>query len=171
MPKQDVFHRTEAAMGMTPQVWARHSNPWSGWSRLTVLPLLALAVWSRIWLGWGALGPILLVLVWTWLNPRIFATPRRTDNWMSRGVLGEQIWLRQKDAPELQHHRPVVRMLTFISGAGGLIYLLGLILLSPGLTFTGLAAAMLGKLWMLDRMVWISEDAARCKIDHPSRPD
>lgn len=78
-------------MGMTPQVWARHSNPWSGWSRLTVLPLFALAVWSRIWLGWGALGPILLVLVWTWLNPRIFATPKRTDNWMSRGVLGEQI--------------------------------------------------------------------------------
>jgi len=160
MPTHDAFRRIEAAMGMTPEVWARHANPWSGWSRLSVLPLFALAVWSRIWLGGWALLPVALVLLWTWLNPRVFPRPARTDSWMSRGVRGEQVWIRRGTAdPALAHHQPVMRALTLTGVAGGLIYLAGLVMLSPGLTATGLAITMLAKLWMLDRMVWVLHDS------------
>jgi hypothetical protein len=33
--------------------WMRHANPVSVWTRFAVLPLLALAVWSREWIGCG----------------------------------------------------------------------------------------------------------------------
>ncbi|WOI34919.1 DUF6653 family protein [Tritonibacter scottomollicae] len=158
MAKRNAFHHTAAMMGMTPQVWARHANPWSGWSRLPVLPLLALAVWSRVWFGWGALLPVALLLLWTWLNPRVFPVPARTDNWMSEGVLGEQLWLQRSDTPALAHHRRVVHALTLGGLCGGLLYFAGLAVLHPGLTATGLAITMLTKLWMLDRMVWVLWD-------------
>jgi hypothetical protein len=29
----------------------RHSNPWSGYSRFSMIPLIALAFWSRAWPG------------------------------------------------------------------------------------------------------------------------
>ena len=36
----------------------RHTNPVSVWSRFSVLALLALAIWSRDWIGaGGALSP------------------------------------------------------------------------------------------------------------------
>ena len=69
--------------------WARHANPWSGWTRMAVLPLLALAVWSRAWIGWWAALPLDLLVVFLWLNPRLFPPPRHLDAWISRGVLGE----------------------------------------------------------------------------------
>jgi hypothetical protein len=38
-----------AAFQMGDEAWLRHANPWSGWTRFaTVLPLLSLAVWSRV---------------------------------------------------------------------------------------------------------------------------
>lgn len=66
----------------------------SGWSRMSVLPLLALAIWSRIWIGWWSLLPIGVTIFWMWLNPRAFPIPQSTSNWMSKGVLGERVWLR-----------------------------------------------------------------------------
>jgi len=36
-------------MGMDDATWKRHANPWSGWSRITILPLLCLAIMSRVW--------------------------------------------------------------------------------------------------------------------------
>jgi hypothetical protein len=42
----------ERFMGMSDDVWSRHANPRSGWSRMTIPPLFALAVWSRDWIGW-----------------------------------------------------------------------------------------------------------------------
>ena len=57
---------------MTDDVWARHANPWSVWTRYMALPLLIMAIWSRVWLGWGSLMPIAIVLLWIWLNPRVF---------------------------------------------------------------------------------------------------
>ncbi|HZD43564.1 MAG TPA: DUF6653 family protein, partial [Methanomicrobiales archaeon] len=55
------------------ETWMRHASPWSVWTRFTALPLLVLAFWSRVWLGWGALAPVILALLWTYYNPRIFS--------------------------------------------------------------------------------------------------
>ena len=65
---------------MSDGVWARHANPWSVWTRMATLPVLLLALWSRAWIGWWALLPVAAVLVWTWLNPRLFPPPRTTDD-------------------------------------------------------------------------------------------
>jgi hypothetical protein len=38
--------------GLEGDKWMRHANPVSVWTRFAVLPLMALAVWSREWIGW-----------------------------------------------------------------------------------------------------------------------
>ncbi len=153
---------TERAMGMSDATWDRHANPWSGWTRVATMPLLTLALWSRTWLGWWSLLPIMLVALWIWVNPRLFPPPRSLDNWMSRGVLGERIWLKNSKGSIAEHHRVVIRATTWIASCGALIWLGGLIWLSLTATLSGLAISMLGKLWFLDRMVWIQrEQSAR----------
>lgn len=147
-------------MRMDEASWTRHTNPWSGWTRLTTLPLLSLAIWSRVWLGWWALLPVAIVLVWIWLNPRIFSAPLRTDNWMSRGVLGERIWL-ESHARVPAHHRRMARNLSVGSFLGLMVLGWGLIKLDLGFTVAGLAVTSLTKLWLIDRMVWLERDSAR----------
>jgi hypothetical protein len=155
-------------MAMTDATWDRHANPWSGWSRISILPLLALAVWSRVWLGWWALIPVAAVLLWAWVNPRLFPPPASVDNWMSKGVLGERIWLSWAKGAAPPHHARVLRVLTFAIAAGSVMLAAGLILLDPTLTMTGLSVAMLCKLWLLDRMVWIFTEAG--ETQRPSAP-
>lgn len=159
MPKSLGIGFIARIMGMNDRAWERHTNPWSGWSRVSILPLFAVAVWSRVWLGWWALIPIGGVLLWTWLNPRLFPPPASTDNWMSKGVLGERMWVSRRDDPRFAHHAPVVRNLTLLASAGAVVLVVGLILLNPSLTGAGLAVAMLSKLWFMDRMVWLHSEA------------
>jgi hypothetical protein len=54
--------------------------------------VIALAIWSRDWIGWWSLLPIALAIVWMMVNPLLFATPRSTRNRASKGVFGERIW-------------------------------------------------------------------------------
>ena len=42
---------------LTDENWMKHSNPWSVWTRYSVLPIIVLAFWSRIWIGWWCLVP------------------------------------------------------------------------------------------------------------------
>jgi hypothetical protein len=70
----------------------RHANPVSVWTRFAVLPLLALAFWSREWIGWWSLAAVALVLVFMMVNPLLFPPPRSTWNWASKGVFAERIW-------------------------------------------------------------------------------
>ncbi|MFN3662246.1 DUF6653 family protein [Yoonia sp.] len=140
---------------MDDDVWARHANPWSGWSRVSILPLFAIAVWSRVWIGWWAMIPVAIVLLWTWLNPRLFSPPASVNNWMTKGVLGEHIWLARGKDRDLAHHAPVIRNLTISTSAGTILLLTGLAVLNVPMTTTGLAITMLTKLWILDRMVWV----------------
>lgn len=142
-------------MAMNDDIWARHANPWSGWSRGSILPLFAIAVWSRVWIGWWALVPVGAVLIWTWLNPRLFSCPESTGNWMSKGVLGEYIWLSRGKDRALAHHASVIRTLTIVTSAGAVLMLAGLAVLNVPLTTTGLAITMLTELWIVDRMVWV----------------
>lgn len=149
---------TERMMGMTDEVWERHANPWSVWSRVIILPLMTLAIWSRIWIGWWAAAIAGLLIIWIWINPRIFPRPKSTDNWSSKGVLGERVWLNRPKIPIPKHHERAARILSYIPMAGLLPYVHGLVILNPWETALGLFLIVTGKLWFLDRMVWLFDD-------------
>ena len=68
-------------MSMDGTAWRRHANPWSVYSRTTVLPLFALAVWSRVWIGRWSLAVIACVIAGKRLNPRLFQMQRHQDGW------------------------------------------------------------------------------------------
>ncbi len=142
-------------MGMSDATWRRHANPWSAWTRFTVLPLLALAIWSRVWLGWLCLVPVTLVLVWVWINPRAFPPPADFGAWASRGVLGERIFLDRKNRSINPAHLTAARALTWASAIGAVLYLAGLVILDFGITFAGIVLTAGAKMWFVDRMVWI----------------
>ena len=140
---------------MTDEVWSRHVNPWSVWTRYPCLPLLALAVWSRVWIGAWAWAPAVAVLVWIWLNPRVFRKPATTDGWASRAVLGERVWLNRSVIPVPGHHSPIINVLNTISAAGALLCIAGLVVLHPWMTVSGIVVTIICKSWFLDRMVWL----------------
>lgn len=165
-----IAQHAEKLMGMSDAVWLRHCNPWSGWTRVVILPLFALAIWSRVWLGGYAWGAIALVVVWTWWNPRAFAPPRRFDAWMTRGVLGERVYLEhQGDLPA--HHRHMAKLLGYGALPGLLVMAWGLWAQEASFVIFGVILAMLPKLWFLDRMVWILEDWQRQGGSVPGLPD
>ena len=127
-------------------------------SKITVLPILVLSVWSRAWVGWWSLLSVAIAVAWVWLNPRIFRKPRSTDNWASRGVLGERVWLNRKNLPVPKYHRTMPSILSGVSGLGLPFIIWGLWRLEMWPTLVGCILVYAGKLWFLDRMVWIYED-------------
>ena len=155
----DLFARAERMMSMDEAVWLRHASPWSVWTRfLTVVPLLSLAIWSRVWLDWYSLVPIALALFWAWYNPRAFPPPESTDNWASKGVFGERVFLshRKHDLPP--HHLRAANVITMFSFVGALIWIYGLYTLNLWATIAGVIGIVLPKAWFVDRMVWIYEE-------------
>ena len=68
----------------------RHSNPWSAWTRWASTPLVLVPVWTRRW------GDAALVSVWLLLNPVIFPKPASDENWATRAILGEELWITQR---------------------------------------------------------------------------
>lgn len=71
---------------LNDETWLCHANPWSVWIRYSVLPVLILAFWSRIWIGWYCIIPIAMALGWMFLNPIFFDKPQSTQNWASKSV-------------------------------------------------------------------------------------
>lgn len=147
-----------ASFSMDDPTWARHANPWSVWTRFTVLPLLILAIWSRVWLGWWCLIPVTITIGWMWLNPRIFPEPNSTNNWASKAVLGERVWLNRDNVPVPKHHQKVPNILSVVSTSGVVFLIWGLVALNFWPTLLGVTLVYLGKLWFIDRMVWLYED-------------
>jgi len=156
-----LFRFLQTAMGMDDATWARHANPWSVYSRFTTLPLFALAVWSRVWIGGWAVVPIAGALLWIWLNPRVFPPPKRTDSWAAKGTFGERLFMTDDPDAIDNHHRRMVGLLTTANIAGAALLIWGLVALDLTLTIVGLVIAMGSKLWTVDRMVWIYEDTQR----------
>lgn len=95
----------------TDAAWARHTSPWSVWSRYVGGLLLFVTLYYHRW--WLLAGIVLFLLV----NPFLFPEPESKESWASRSVLGEQIWTQKWhwDFP------------TAISALGGLFALLGLL--------------------------------------------
>lgn len=151
----DIGKLTERMMAMDDAAWDRHTNPWSGWTRVATLPVLTIAIWSRVWIGYWSLLAIGICLIWIWINPRMFPKPASTKNWMSRGVLGERIWLARHKHKIPAHHQRMATALNTGAFAGLIAYATGLYYLHLWITLIGLFAMMLFKLWFLDRMVWL----------------
>lgn len=127
----------------------------SVWTRFTVLPLFVTAVWSREWLGWWSLVFVGLVVVWAWVNPRLFRAPNSTDNWASMAVLGEQLWLENAGERMGGHHRIVPFLLSIVAAVGVPFLVWGLWHLDVWPTMVGTVLIYAGKVWFLDRMVWL----------------
>ena len=146
-----VFH-------LNGEIWMRHANPKSVWSRFTVLPLLIIASWSRVLLGWWALIPIALAVVWMFLNPIAFPKAMSTNNWASKGVLGERVWANRNNIPVPEHHRRVPNVLNSLAAVGMILVIWGVVAFSIWPTMTGTVIGVAFKIWYVDRMVWLYED-------------
>ena len=154
-----TFERAVAGLFcLDDAAWKRHANPWSVLLRFTVLPVLIIAFWSRLYIGWWAAVPVALALLWTYLNPRIFPAPASFDHWTSKAVFGERVWLNRDTIPVPARHRTVPNLLSGVSGAGMLAVVYGVLVLDPAATLFGTIIVYLGKLWFIDRMVWLWED-------------
>ncbi len=149
----------ERWFGMTDDVWERHANPWSVWTRYLSLPLLALAVWSRVWIGHWAWVPVLLSLLWVWLNPRVFSKPCTTESWAAKAVLGERVWLKRADVSVAIWHRGVIAAANAVAAIGATVLSIGLFRLDVNHTCYGILLTLVGKTWFLDRMVWLYQDS------------
>jgi hypothetical protein len=68
-------------------IWARHSNPKSGWSRMAAGFVLVGALYHR---KWRVLGFTILFLI---VNPVLFREPTEDlDDWMYKVVRAEERW-------------------------------------------------------------------------------
>jgi len=146
--------RIAKLFGVEGEGWMRHANPASVWTRFTVLSLLALAVWSRDWIGVWCLIPVALALVWMFVNPLFFNAPESTRNWASRAVLGERIWVDRDeiDLPDQFRSRASSLIANAYStiGLGFLAY--GLVDFNIVATVAGLLITHGGKAWYMDRI-------------------
>lgn len=138
----------------------RHANPVSVWTRFAVLPLLAIAVWSRVWIGWWSALAALLVVVLAVVDPLLFPPPRSTRNWASRGVFGERVWSERNAVALPEQFRsssvPAIAALWQVAGLAIMGY--GLVRLELVVTVAGLALTQCAKSWYIDRAVLLFED-------------
>jgi hypothetical protein len=142
------------AFGLEGDGWMKHANPASVWTRFSALSLLALAIWSRDWIGVWCLIPVALAVVWLFVNPLFFKAPKSTRNWASRSVLGERIWVdRDKiELPEQFRSRASSLVANAYSTIGLGFLAFGLIDLNVLATVAGLLITHGGKAWYLDRI-------------------
>ena len=143
---------------LTDENWMKHSNPWSVYTRYSVLPLIILAFWSRVWIGWWCLIPALITISWMFFNPIFFNKPQSTKNWASKAVLGERVYLNRDNVkiPDI-HITHLYTLLNIISSSGMMLSIWAVIYYSVWGAIFGTALAYLGKSWYLDRMVWLYE--------------
>lgn len=154
---------------LTDENWRKHSNPWSVWTRYSVLPVIVVAFWSRAWIGWWCLVPGLASILWMAFNPVVFRPPRSTRNWASRSVLGERVYLNRDRVPIPDHHRsPIFTVLNVVSSIGMILAIWAIVTYSVWGAVMGVALAYLGKSWYLDRMAWLYEDMKTATDEYAS---
>ena len=71
-------------------MFARHSNPWSAWSRWASTPLVLVPAWTR------RPRDAALVAAWLAVNPVAFPEPANARAWATRAILGEELWSAER---------------------------------------------------------------------------
>jgi len=137
----DFIKLSEDLMAMDESSWHKHSNPWSVYSRFTMLPLISLAFLSREWLGIYSIIAITLSFIWVWLNPRLFIAPEKTNNWALMGTFVERIYLNRKERPIPKHHITPTKILLAMLGLGVPIFIYGIY-------FLNFSVFVLGNIWI-----------------------
>ena len=153
----DALSNVAAAFRMSDEAWKRHANPWSVWTRFAAIPLMILAIWSRVWLGWWCLAPVAAVVVWLWLNPHVFHPVETPTSWAAKGIYGEKIWLKERGRVPADL-RAVLRLLAVVAAVGFANLAVGLITLMVWPTVFGASLIVLGQLWRIDRLGLFFED-------------
>jgi hypothetical protein len=145
--------------GLRGDTWMRHANPWSVWTRFAVLPLLAVSIWSRDWIGWWSLVPVVLSLVFMMVNPLLFPEPRSTRNWISKAVFGERVWADRNtvELPEQFRASKVPAIAQTIQVVGMAVLAYGLVRFDLLAVVTGIVLTQTAKACYLDRMVLLFE--------------
>ena len=165
LAERTVEQRVARHFGLEGDAWMRHANQLSVWTRFSCLSLIAIAVWSRDWIGWYSMIPIVLATVWMMVNPRVFGVPASTSNWASKSVFGERIWASRKAVEIPRPFQSRVPTLANAYSCVGLAFLTyGLVALNVGFVVAGIVVVHGGKLWYLDRMVLLFDDM---KQHHP----
>ena len=133
-------------------VWDRHSNPLSGWTRLAATPVLVYALFTRRWTLLAATIGFLVV------NPVLFPAPEepRSGAFMHDVVRAEEWWVAA-DRPMFGTGYPEVINIATTIGAGLALWsawrrnLLGAVV--------GTITLMAGKLWFVGALVRAYRDA------------
>lgn len=133
-------------------IWERHTNKWSGWTRVLVIPLLFVALWHHSGVA------VFFIILWIIVNPMAFPPPKSTDNWMSKGVMGEKIYTQNGvfhwDFPTFLN---IINGLTFFPS----LYFMYMQNFWPALYLATFSIVV--KFWYLDRMVFLYEAKNRGK--------
>jgi hypothetical protein len=155
-------------MILSEQSWARHANPWSVWTRYAAFPLLVIAVWSYHVIGWWALVPTAAMVGFLYVNPWLFAPPRSTQNWASKAVLGERVWLAEGKRYLPDQHARVFHALVVLSLANVAALIWGIVQSDVALTAISTINVLVGKSWFNDRMVWLFSERVRTNPEYRS---
>ena len=108
-------------MGLSTQLatfrrwmFARHSSPWSAWTRWASTPLVLVPVWTR------RPRDAALVAAWLAANPVIFPKPPNDRAWATRAILGEELSVtgpKRDSAKGLTTATSLVALVAIIAGA------------------------------------------------------
>jgi len=132
------------------KIWRRHTNPLSGWSRIIAFFVFPLPIWYHNWFGLGAL------LLFFAINPILFSIPKNTNSWMSKSILGEELWTKkglfQKDFPTV---------LNLFNGLFFFVMIYAAYFKLLEVTFFSTLLSSVFKLWYLDRMVYLYQESTK----------
>lgn len=141
---------------MSDEMWRRHANPWSVWTRFAAIPAFMLAVWSCVSIGIWSLIPIILVVIWLYLNVWVFPPITTAHSWASKGIYDEKLWLSKRS--ELPKHYDVIQRWLILLGITGMILIgWGLYQLHFWISLLGAVALILAQLWRIDRFSTLYE--------------
>jgi len=155
-------------MILSEQTWSRHANPWSVWTRYAAFPLLITAIWSYHWIGWGALLPVAVMAGFIYVNPWLFPPPRSTQNWASKAVLGERVWLAEGKPNLPDQHPRVFHALIGLSVINLAALIWGIVQSDAVLTIVSTLNVLVTKSWFNDRMVWLFSERVRGNAEYQS---
>lgn len=142
---------------MDDRAWARHANPWSGYTRAVGSIGVFFTAWSLYWIGWWGFVPLTIAVLWTWLNPRLFPPPNNTESWMTKGALGERVFLNRRLVSIPAGYLSATIIINGFSFAFLLICAYGFLTQNFWAAFAGWHAAVMAKIWWVDRMVRLWE--------------